>query len=143
MTIATAPEHGTVSVNADGTVTYTPAPGYQGSDIFSYRIQTGTTTLAWDASAGPDVAGYWIHYGTQPGIYTSFVDAGPALTGVVHGLVAGQQYYFGVTAYNTARIESVPSNEVQNLVVDQPGGGPETTATAIVHVTITATPGGL
>ncbi|SHM24163.1 conserved repeat domain-containing protein/gliding motility-associated C-terminal domain-containing protein [Chitinophaga jiangningensis] len=32
------PAHGTVQLNADGTFTYTPAPGYQGTDMFVYRV---------------------------------------------------------------------------------------------------------
>ncbi|PKF54958.1 hypothetical protein CW748_14915, partial [Alteromonadales bacterium alter-6D02] len=35
--IVTAPEHGTVVVNADGTVTYTANDGYAGSDSFTYK----------------------------------------------------------------------------------------------------------
>ncbi len=33
------PQHGTVIVNADGTVTYTPEPGFGGTDVFTYYIQ--------------------------------------------------------------------------------------------------------
>ncbi|MEX2174301.1 MAG: Ig-like domain-containing protein [Pirellulaceae bacterium] len=33
-----APTHGTVTVNADGTWTYTPAPNYHGNDFFGYRV---------------------------------------------------------------------------------------------------------
>jgi hypothetical protein len=38
--IAQAPEHGTLSAIAgDGTVTYTPHPGYRGPDAFAYRVR--------------------------------------------------------------------------------------------------------
>lgn len=37
--IMTQPAHGTVKVNGDGTVTYTPTPGYAGPDIFTYRVK--------------------------------------------------------------------------------------------------------
>jgi hypothetical protein len=37
--IGTGPGHGTVGVNSDGTVTYTPAPGFFGSDSFTYTVQ--------------------------------------------------------------------------------------------------------
>ncbi|WP_433827506.1 Ig-like domain-containing protein [Actinoplanes sp. CA-015351] len=30
------PQHGTVRLNSDGTVTYTPAPGFRGTDTFTY-----------------------------------------------------------------------------------------------------------
>ncbi|QPH40491.1 DUF7507 domain-containing protein [Pedobacter endophyticus] len=33
------PKHGQVKVNADGTVTYTPNPGYTGADSFGYRVK--------------------------------------------------------------------------------------------------------
>jgi large repetitive protein len=36
--IATNPQHGAVSVNGDGTVAYTPTPGFGGSDSFVYTV---------------------------------------------------------------------------------------------------------
>jgi hypothetical protein len=33
-----------VVVNADGTVTYTPDPGFSGVDTFTYTVSDGTTT---------------------------------------------------------------------------------------------------
>jgi VCBS repeat-containing protein len=38
---ATDPSHGTVSVNANGTYTYTPAANYHGSDSFTYTVSDG------------------------------------------------------------------------------------------------------
>ncbi|GAA4212602.1 hypothetical protein GCM10022289_43680 [Pedobacter jeongneungensis] len=37
--IVSQPKHGTVKVNADGTLTYTPDPGYVGDDVFTYRVK--------------------------------------------------------------------------------------------------------
>jgi hypothetical protein len=37
--IATANTNGTVVLNADGTITYTPAPGYTGPASFQYRVE--------------------------------------------------------------------------------------------------------
>src|SRR5204863_895358 len=49
---ATQPGHGSATINADGTVTYTPASGFTGSDSFTYTIadttggsSTGTVTI--------------------------------------------------------------------------------------------------
>ena len=36
------PTHGTVSLNADGSFTYTPAADWNGSDSFSYKANDGT-----------------------------------------------------------------------------------------------------
>ena len=41
---ATDPEHGTVTVNGDGTVTYTPDADYYGGDAFEYTISDGNAT---------------------------------------------------------------------------------------------------
>ncbi|PWS30564.1 DUF7507 domain-containing protein [Pedobacter paludis] len=37
--IVNQPANGTLKINADGTVTYTPNPGYTGTDSFTYRIK--------------------------------------------------------------------------------------------------------
>ncbi|ACU63175.1 T9SS C-terminal target domain-containing protein [Chitinophaga pinensis] len=37
--IVTQPAHGTVVVNEDGTIVYTPTQGYNGPDSFTYRVQ--------------------------------------------------------------------------------------------------------
>jgi len=40
--IVTPPTNGTVTVNANGTITYTPTLNYNGSDSFTYRVTDGT-----------------------------------------------------------------------------------------------------
>jgi gliding motility-associated-like protein len=47
VTIVTPPTHGTVVVNPDGTVTYTPNPGYTGTDTLTYTVKSpdGTTSV--------------------------------------------------------------------------------------------------
>jgi len=42
--ISDLPLNGTVEINTDGTITYTPNPGYIGVDVFSYVITDGTQT---------------------------------------------------------------------------------------------------
>jgi VCBS repeat-containing protein len=39
---ASDPAHGAVTVNTDGTFTYTPAAGYSGPDAFTYTVSDGT-----------------------------------------------------------------------------------------------------
>jgi hypothetical protein len=57
----TTPSHGTVTVNANGTITYNGAPGYGGTDSFTYTVSDGrggtataTVTLTINAHSDGD-----------------------------------------------------------------------------------------
>ena len=43
---SSGPAHGTLTLNADGRFTYTPAPNYNGPDSFTYTANDGTGRLA-------------------------------------------------------------------------------------------------
>lgn len=75
------------------------------------NAQSGAT-LAWDPSESGDVTGYRIYYGNASGDYTQSVDAGNATKFTISNLSAKAVYYFAVTAYNAAGLESDFSNEV-------------------------------
>ena len=72
-----------------------------------------SVTLAWNAVSG--VAGYRLHYGTASGTYIQITDVGDITTATVSSLTPGSTYYFVVTAYNVAGLESLPSNQVSFL----------------------------
>lgn len=91
VSIVDGPANGTVSIQADNTITYTPNSGYVGQDSFIYKItdskdnttlstltiKVGCTdcladvnlTLSWDPSL-EEVLGYRVYYGTTSGIAT-------------------------------------------------------------------------
>ena len=46
MSIDALPSNGTVDLGTDGSFTYVPAPGYVGSDSFTYIVSDGNTTSA-------------------------------------------------------------------------------------------------
>jgi hypothetical protein len=73
--------------------------------------QSASVPLAWDASPGPGVVEYIVHYGTSPGVYTSHESAGMSLTKTISGLPDGFRYYFAITAKSVTG-ESDRSNEV-------------------------------
>ena len=88
-------------------------------------VAAGEVTLAWNPNAEPNIAGYVVWYGTQSGVYTSSIDVGGRTTWTVTGLVDGQQYFFAVQAYTTARIMSPMSAEVSTVL---PASGGDTSA---------------
>jgi hypothetical protein len=68
--------------------------------------------LAWDVDTDPSVVGYRLHFGFINGQPTESLDVGSKTTATVPNLAPAQTYYFSVTAYNSAGLESLPSNEV-------------------------------
>jgi len=83
--------------------------------------------LAWDRSADPSVSGYRLYCGTHSGVYTQTIEIGNATTTLISNLVSGTRYFFAVTAYNAAGIESPPSNEVSYAAPASPGATPTPT----------------
>jgi hypothetical protein len=71
-----------------------------------------SVTLAWNPDTDPTVVGYRLHDGTSSGNYSQTIEVGNTTTATVSNLTAGRRYYFTVTAYNAAGLESLPSNQV-------------------------------
>ena len=68
-------------------------------------------TLAWDASASTNVAGYRLYYGTNTRSYQFVTNTGLALTQAVV-LPHRGRWFFAATAYDTNGLESDFSSEV-------------------------------
>lgn len=69
-------------------------------------------TFAWDPNQESDLAGYKLYYTLDGSGVTNNVDVGNQITTTVTGLQEGGNYIFYVTAYDTAGLESDPSNPV-------------------------------
>ena len=93
----------------------------------SVAAHAATLTLAWDRNPEPDIAGYVVYRGTQPGVHPYSRNVGNAISQQVDGLADGTTYYFVATAYNTAGLMSLPSAEVSGQTS---GGGGCTTCGA-------------
>ncbi len=75
-----------------------------------------SATAVWSPSSDTNVVGYLIRYGFSSESCTNLLDAGAATNVTVFGLEAGSTYYFSVTAYDSAGMESEPSNEIGYIV---------------------------
>ena len=81
---------------------------------------TNSLMLTWtapttneDGSDLEDLAGYKLHFGTQPGQYTQVVTVGSFTTAEIGDLGTGT-YYLTVTAYDIYGNESDFSNEINH-----------------------------
>ena len=81
-------------------------------------------TLAWDGSSDPNVAGYELRYGTSSGNPSQSIDVLKTTTFTVSNLNDATTYYFVVAAYNAAKVESQPSNEVSYTTPPTPVATP-------------------
>lgn len=87
-----------------------------------------SATAFWNPSLDTNVVGYFVRYGFSSGSCTNLLDAGMATNAMVFGLEVGNTYYFSVSAYDKAGMESLPSNEVGYVVTELLSG----TATNVV-----------
>src|SRR5881227_1685045 len=105
------------------------------------RVVAGSVTLAWDPD--PNVAGYRLYSGTTRGVYTQTTEVGTAVAASVSNLANGNTYFFVVTAYNAAAVESAPSNEVSYIAstsTPTPTPSPSPTPTPTLSPTPSPTP---
>jgi PKD repeat protein len=81
------------------------------------RAWAADVSLAWDPVVDPNLSGYMVYYGPAAGNYPNKIDVGNSTTATVANLTDGATYYFAVTAYDGARIESGFSNEVSRTIL--------------------------
>lgn len=58
----TTPSHGTVQVNGDGSVTYSPTPGYLGQDTFQYQVRDNVGAPSNSATVNVEVVANLVPY---------------------------------------------------------------------------------
>lgn len=82
-----------------------------GVGLFAPAAHAGPdrVTVAWDPNPETDIAGYRVYYGRAGTTVTNVVTPGTATQQQVVSLLPATQYWFYVTAFNTAGLESDPS----------------------------------
>src|ERR1035438_560101 len=100
-----------------------------------------SVTLAWNRSAGTNIAGYKIYYGMASRTYTNANNIGNATNATISSLIGGKVYYFAATAVSSSGLESDYSNEVvytnpvataPTIVLSSPVSGASYTAPATI-----------
>jgi len=64
-------------------------------------------TITWEPNTEPDLAGYFVYYGTKDRPYGNRIDVGGQTQYFIQNLKPGETYYVSVTAVDTAHNESV------------------------------------
>ena len=112
VTTASGASHGTTSINSDGTVKYTPASGYNGTDSFSYTIRdaagktdTATVTVTVRGRVYGKSMGYW---GNSNG--DSYISS--------HGNYSGNSIVIGTSSGRRAEVNT--RDEAQKVLPGDP-----------------------
>jgi hypothetical protein len=100
----TATPIGTATPTPTVTPVTSPGPAPSVALAWNTNIATGQTTT--------NTVGYRLHYGFASGVYTQTTDLGNATAVTVPMPKSGTKYFFIVTAYNSAAVESTASNEI-------------------------------
>ncbi len=117
----------------------------------SLAFGEGSVSLTWDRSAGTNIAGYRIHYGTTSHTYSNVIEAGTSTNATVSGLINGATYYFAATAYDTSNLESDYSTEVSytnvalappTIALTSPANNAVFTAPATINLAASVTANG-
>jgi len=110
--------------------------------VLSHGALADIVSLAWDANAESDVAGYRVYYGNSPGVYSKSLDVGNVTTATIKNLTQAATYYIATTAYNSSGVESLPSeeivytNQLPTVALTTPGSGAQFSAPA--NITLSA-----
>ncbi len=81
-------------------------------------VFAGSVLLTWKAGPEPDIAGYWVYYGTSTRVYAPPIPVGNVTSYTISGLDEGVTYYFSVTAVDTSGNESGYSAECTVTISD-------------------------
>ena len=118
------------------------------------EAQTVSVKLAWNPSAGNNIAGYYVYQGIASLTYTDEIDVGNVTTATVSGLTPGVTYYFAVSAYDDAGLESTLSTEISYtpslsttsvppaIVLSAPSSGANYSTPANIELAAAVTPNG-
>jgi len=87
--------------------------------LFACVFLNNTIIVQWSPNHENDLAGYNVYYGTASRSYSQTIPVGLNTTCQISDLEPGYEYFFAVTAYDTAGNESQPSKEVSIFIAGE------------------------
>lgn len=81
--------------------------------MFFTSALAGDVKVTWQANREPDLAGYFVYYGTHNGFYQYRLAVGRQTEYTIRDLTPGETYWIAVTAVDTAGNESAFSEQVR------------------------------
>ena len=158
--LITHPNHGNLTLNADGSFTYTPNPGFQGIDTFRYRVNDGyvnsaniatvtlsnhvpgtVTQLIWGTQ--PGLATNGMPFGQQPVLETADALGNPSTNGlppllpITVSLSSGSGALSGMTNFDIGISGSNGVVGFSDLRINTPGSDNQLTA-SVLPATVTS-----
>jgi len=91
--------------------------------------------VSWDPNSEADLAGYKVYWGKSSRSYSDVVDVKNVTSYRVGGLSQGVEYFFAVTAYDTAFNESAFSKEVSVIIPVEDLSPPEIHSVTLKNAT--------
>ncbi len=85
----------------------------------------GQLDLSWNANVEADLAGYRIHYGLAPGLYTGVVNIGEVSSYTLDGLTDGAKYYIALGSFDESSNSCALSSEVSGTGPGNPDTQPD------------------
>ena len=114
---------GTVRVSSNGSLTYTPANGFSGSDSFRYRLTNGGGSDTATVTITVTVAADYDYEVTSPGFFFRFTPPGgePSAANPTITLTRGRTYKFKIntSSIHPFEILGVPQGSVTNNNISQ------------------------
>lgn len=80
--------------------------------FLSLIVLTNIVIVSWLPNSEPDLAGYKLYYGNVSRSYSNVINVNLTTSYTVDNLQSGYEYFFAVSAYDTASNESQLSEEV-------------------------------
>ena len=93
------------------------ALAFQLSPVFlTIVVLNQAISVKWLPNSEPDLAGYKVYYGKTSRSYSANINAGLTTECTISDLQPGYEYFFSVSAYDTAGNESTLSDEVSIFI---------------------------